>query len=136
MSLEGPVTVTFDNSPPSGAPGALVGFVGGSDTAAYLALPEAGRRDVALGTFSRLFGPRALKAERFLEHDWLGAKWSRGGPVSNLGPGVLASHGPGMREAAGPIHFAATEYASRWCGYMDGAVRSGESAAAAILAGL
>ena len=136
VSLEGPVTVTFDNTPPAGAPGALVGFVGGSDAPGYTALPDAGRRDVALGMFARLFGPMALNAERFLERDWLAAKWSGGGPVSNLGPGALTRHGRALREPVGALHFAATEYASRWCGYMDGAVRSGEAAAAAILAEL
>ncbi|MDQ3758411.1 MAG: FAD-dependent oxidoreductase [Actinomycetota bacterium] len=136
VSLDGPVTVTFDNTPPAGAPGALVGFVGGSDAPPYTALPDAGRRDVALGTLARLFGPQALDAERFLERDWLAAEWSRGGPVSNLGPGAVSRHGQALREPAGPLHFAATEYASSWCGYMDGAVRSGEAAAAAILAEL
>jgi len=133
VSLDGPVTITFDNTPPSGTPGALVGFVGGSNAAGYTALPEAGRRDVALGTFGRLFGPQALNADEFFERDWLAAEWSRGGPVSNLPPGVLTRHGRALRESAGPLHFAATEYAERWCGYMDGAVRSGEAAAAEIL---
>ncbi|MEJ7876619.1 MAG: FAD-dependent oxidoreductase, partial [Solirubrobacterales bacterium] len=136
VSLDGPVTITFDNTPPGETPGVLVGFVGGSDAPGYSALPEAGRRDVALGAFARLFGPQALGAEEFLERDWLAAEWSRGGPVSNLGPGALTRHGRALREPAGPIHFAATEYAARWCGYMDGAVRSGEAAAAAILAEL
>ncbi|HYH62606.1 MAG TPA: FAD-dependent oxidoreductase, partial [Solirubrobacterales bacterium] len=136
VSLDGPVTITFDNAPPSGSPGALVGFVGGSDVPGYNDLPDAGRRDVALGTFARLFGPLALNAEAFLERDWFAEDYSRGGPVSNLGPGVLSRHGRALREPAGPIHFAATEYASRWCGYMDGAVRSGEAAAADILSRL
>jgi len=136
VSTEGPISIAFDNTPPSGSPGALVGFVGGSDAPGYAALPAAGRRDVALGTFARLFGPEALDAERFLERDWLAAEWSQGGPVSNLGPGVLSRQGHALREPAGPIHFAATEYAPVWCGYMDGAVRSGEAAAAAILSAL
>jgi monoamine oxidase len=133
VSTEGPVTISFDNAPPAGAPGALVGFVGGTDVPGYTALPKAGRRDVALGTFARLFGPKALDADAFFERDWLAEEWSRGGPVSNLPPGVLARHGRALREPAGPLHFAATEYASIWCGYMDGAVRSGEAAASAIL---
>lgn len=128
------VSITFDNSPPPGRPGALVGFVGGEDAPGYATLPEAKRRRVALGGFARLFGPRALEARRFLERDWLAGEWARGGPVSNLGPGVLSKHGRALREPAGPLHFAAAEYAAKWCGYMDGAVRSGEDAAAAILA--
>ena len=127
------MSITFDNTPPSGTPGALVGFVGGADAPGYAELPDAGRREVALGGFARLFGPKALEADEFLERDWLAEEWARGGPVSNLGPGVLSKHGRALREPAGPLHFAATEYASAWCGYMDGAVRSGEAAAAAIL---
>ncbi len=127
------VNITFDNTPPAGKPGVLVGFIGAVDAPGYAELPDAGRREVALGGFARLFGPKALEADRFLERDWLAEKWAKGGPVSNLGPGVLAKHGRTLREPAGPLHFAATEYASVWCGYMDGAVRSGESAAAAIL---
>jgi monoamine oxidase len=127
------VSITFDNTPPRGKPGALVGFVGAADAPGYADLPDARRREVALRGFARLFGPRALEADEFLERDWLAEKWARGGPVSNLGPGVLSTHGRALREPAGPLHFAATEYAVTWCGYMDGAVRSGESAAQAIL---
>ena len=127
------VSITFDNTPPSGTPGALVGFVGAADAPGYAELPDAGRREIALGGFARLFGPKALEADRFLERDWLAEEWARGGPVSNLGPGVLAKHGRALREPAGPLYFAATEYAEKWCGYMDGAVRSGEAAAAGIL---
>ncbi|MDQ3758972.1 MAG: flavin monoamine oxidase family protein [Actinomycetota bacterium] len=133
VSLAGPVSIAFDNTPASGAPGALVGFVGGSDVPGYAALPAAGRRDVAVGTFARLFGPKALKAEQFHERDWLAEDWAKGGPVSNLGPGALAQDGQALGQSVGPVHFAASEYASRWRGYMDGAVRSGEAAAAAIL---
>jgi monoamine oxidase len=134
VGTTGAVSITFDNTPPSGSPGALVGFIGGDDAPGYAELPHAGRREVALGGFARLFGPKALEAEQFLERDWLAEEWTRGGPVSNLEPGVLAEHGRALREPAGPLHFAATEYASVWCGYMDGAVRSGDAAAAAILA--
>ena len=133
VATTGPVSVTFDNTPPSGSPGALVGVVGGDDAPKYAALADGERREAALAGFARLFGPAALQAERFLERDWLAARWSRGGPVSNLGPGALTRHGRALRTPAGPLHFAATEYASKWCGYMDGAVRSGEAAAAAIL---
>jgi monoamine oxidase len=133
VGTTGSVSITFDNTPPSDSPGALVGFVGGTDAPGYAELPPAGRREVALGGFARLFGAGALHAKRFLERDWLAAEWTRGGPVSNLGPGVLSKHGHVIREPAGPLHFAATEYADTWCGYMDGAVRSGEAAAAVIL---
>jgi monoamine oxidase len=39
-----------------------------------------------------------------------------------------------MREAVGRVHWAGTETAIEWMGYMDGAVRSGERAARDVLA--
>jgi monoamine oxidase len=36
----------------------------------------------------------------------------------------------------GPIHWAGTETATVWSGYMDGAVSSGQRAAAEVLAAL
>ena len=41
-----------------------------------------------------------------------------------------------LRAPIGPIHWAGAEYATTWSGYMDGALRSGEAAAAAALATL
>lgn len=132
VSATGPVTVAFDNSPPTGSPGALTGFVGGADAPGYAALPAAERRRTALEGFARLFGDRALRAEAFFERDWAAEPWSLGGPVSIMGPGALTRFGHALREPAGPLHFAGAERASRWCGYMDGAVRSGEDAAVAV----
>jgi monoamine oxidase len=43
---------------------------------------------------------------------------------------VLATHGAQLRAPVGRIHFAGTETADYWQGYMDGAVRAGERAAA------
>ena len=136
VSLTGPLTVAFDNSPPGGAPGALTGFVGGADVARYAALEPGERRRVALDGFARLFGDRARRAEAFFERDWGAEPWSLGGPVSVLGPGATTRLGRALREPVGALHWAGTERAATWCGYMDGAVRSGESAAGAIAAEL
>jgi monoamine oxidase len=136
VSVTGPVTVAFDNSPPAGTPGVLTGFVGGADAPDYAALPGGERRSAALAGFARLFGPRAKAAEQFHERDWAAEPWSLGGPVSIMGTGTLTGFGPALREPVGPLHWAGAERAARWCGYMDGAVRSGEEAAAGIAAAL
>jgi monoamine oxidase len=136
VSLKGPVTIAFDNSPPSGTPGVLVGFIGGRDAGPYRALAAGRRRAVALSSLARLFGEEAHDALAFLERDWRDEPWAAGGPVSNLGPGVLARHGRALADGAGPLRFAASEYADTWRGYMDGAVRSGEAAADSIMASL
>jgi len=38
-----------------------------------------------------------------------------------------------MREPIGRIHWAGTETSEKWMGYVDGAIRSGERAAAEVL---
>lgn len=53
-----------------------------------------------------------------------------------LGPGRLLEFGRALRAPAGRIHWAGTETSDHWVGYMDGAVRSGERAAAEALAEL
>ena len=40
---------------------------------------------------------------------------------------------PRAARTIGPLHWASAETASVWNGYMDGAVRSGERAAAEVL---
>jgi monoamine oxidase len=67
---------------------------------------------------------------------WPTEQWSRGGPTPIFGPGTLTSFGPALRDPVGRIHWAGTETSDFWQGYMDGAVRSGERAAAEVLAEL
>jgi monoamine oxidase len=68
--------------------------------------------------------------------DWADEQWTRGSPVGIAGPGVTTEYGPALTEPVGRIHWAGTETATYWQGYMDGAVRSGERAAAEVLASL
>ncbi len=125
--------VVFDNSPPDGAPGILLGFLEG-DGARRLgrAGPER-RRQAVLDSFVRYFGPKAAKPVDFVELDWQAEQWSGGCYGTLFGPNVWTRYGPALREAVGPIHWAGTETASVWSGYMDGAVASGQRAAAEVL---
>ena len=134
LNESGPVTMVFDNSPPDGSPGALVGFVGGADARGLARLGASERRAAVLGSFESLFGPRARAAERYLELDWGAEEWSGGGPVGNFATGGWTAAGPALRAPVGPIHWAGTETAAVWNGYIDGAVRSGERAATEALA--
>lgn len=47
-----------------------------------------------------------------------------------LSPGTLTRYGPSLRRPVGPLHWAGTETATRWAGYIDGAVESGHRTAA------
>jgi monoamine oxidase len=128
--------VVFDSSPPGGSPGILLAFVEG-DEARRLGPASAGvRRRVVLDSLVRYFGPRAAAPSDFVELDWQRERWSGGCYGTLFGPNVWTRYGPALRQPAGPIHWAGTETATAWCGYMDGAVRSGERAAAEVLAEL
>jgi monoamine oxidase len=136
ISTEGPIGATFDDSPPNGKPGVLFGFVGGDAARSFNAKPAARRRREALADYASLFGAKAKKPTDYFESNWSAERWSRGCPVGLPGLGTLVAYGPWLRKPIGRIHWAGTETSTYWNGYMDGAVRSGERAAAEVLHGL
>jgi monoamine oxidase len=58
-----------------------------------------------------------------------GDLWIRGCYNSNMGPCGLLHFGAALSKPIGPIKWAATETATAWSGYMEGAVRAGHRAA-------
>jgi monoamine oxidase len=133
LKLGGTVKEMFDNSPPDGRPGVLMGFLGGPSWRTWFARPDADRRAAVLADFAQAFGPKALLPKAYFEQDWTAERWTRGGPVSVLGTGTLSDFGPALSRPFGRVHWAGTETAGYWNGYMDGAVRSGERAAQEVL---
>jgi monoamine oxidase len=136
VSDSGPATTTFDNSPPDGRPGILLAFCSGGEARALQRQSASRRRTAVLDGLVRTFGPRARKAERFIEQDWSRERFTGGAPVCFMPPGVQTGFGAAIREPVGPIHWAGTETAEVWSGYMEGALRSGERAAQEALAAL
>lgn len=109
--------------------GALVGFVVGNEARVWSERDPGERRERVLADFARYFGPRAAEPLEYVELAWSNEPWSAGCYAGNPTPGTLSEYGETLREPVGRIHWAGTETATRWCGYMDGAVRSGERAA-------
>ena len=136
VSDVGPATTSFDNSPPDGSPGVLLAFVAGARARALHRLDAGRRREEVLRGLGRLYGERARRPEHWIEQDWAREPFTGGGPVCFMGPGVATGFGPALAAPVGPIHWAGTETAQKWSGYMDGAVRSGERAAGEVLATL
>jgi len=130
----GPVTLTFDSSPRDSSVGVLLGFVGGPEADEMGGMGGDERRTAVLGCFARLFGPRAKSPLDYAEREWAAERWTGGGPTSNFGPGGWTECGPVLREPVGRIHWAGTETATVWSGYMEGALQAGERAAAEALA--
>ena len=129
----GPVKLTFDNSPPDGTPGVLLGFLEGRRARELGRVTVEERRAAVLDSFARLFGPRAAKPAGYIERLWAEEEFSRGCYGCHLPTGAWTNYGPALRAPVGPLHWAGAEYATHWNGYMDGAVRSGESAAREVL---
>ena len=136
VSVNGPVRVTFDSTPKEGSPGILLGFIGGTDARGWYGLPPEARKRAVLDNLADYFGEQARNPLEYIENDWAEERFSRGDPVAGLPPGVLLDFGTALRAPAGRIHWAGTETSDFWVGYMDGAVRSGERAAAEVLAEL
>jgi monoamine oxidase len=130
----GPVKVTFDTSPPSGRPGVLMGFLEGKEARLWARRSQAERREAVIGCFIRYFGDAAGRPEQYIEKDWMAEEFTRGCYGAHFAPGVWTSYGEAWRAPAGRIHWAGAEYAPRWNGYMEGAVRSGEATAEAAAA--
>jgi monoamine oxidase len=129
MSDAGPVRLTYDNSPPDGSPGVLLGFLEGRHARELGRVPAEQRRAAVVDCFARLFGPRAASPGGYVEKLWADEEWTRGCYGGHMPTGAWTGYGSALREPIGPLHWAGTEYATVWNGYMDGAVRSGERAA-------
>jgi monoamine oxidase len=136
VSEVGPANTTFDNTPPSGSPGILFGFVGGVQARGFAKRPRSARRKEVLTNFVTYFGEEARDPKASFEVNWTQEAWTRGCPVGHTATNVLHRYGHLLRKRVGRIHWAGTEVATYWNGYMDGAVRSGERAAREVLGAL
>jgi monoamine oxidase len=129
LADDGVVGFVFDDSPADATTGALVGFVVANEARIWSERDASERRERVLADFARYFGSRAAEPVEYVERAWSNEPWSGGCYAGNMTPGTMTGYGEVLREPVGRIHWAGTETATQWCGYMDGAVRSGERAA-------
>ena len=130
-SVRGPITATYDDDPGDGT-GALLNFIGGDHALAWQALPPEQQQQAVLDCLARWFGNAALKPTAYGFNTWSEQRFTGGAPVAIMAPGVLSRLGPALRKPCGRIHWAGTEAAEKWTGYMDGAIRAGDAAALAL----
>jgi len=128
-----PITIVYDNTTADGV-AALLCFIVGDNARRWGALPDAERKAQVLACLERWFGPSARNPTAYGERDWGQDPWAGGCPTASPTPGSMGMTWQALREPVGRIHWAGTETAVEWTGYMEGAVQSGERAAAEILA--
>ncbi|MEU6666022.1 FAD-dependent oxidoreductase [Streptomyces sp. NPDC046727] len=131
-----PLGTVLDNTPFGGSPGVLVGFLEGRHADAGSRMHADERRAQVIHDLVGYFGPRAGHPIAYIERDWAEEEYSRGCYGAFTAPGTLTRFGPALRKPVGPLHWAGTETATRWVGYIDGAAESGHRVADEILARL
>jgi monoamine oxidase len=136
VSDTGPIQASFDNSPPDGSRGVLMGFIEASTARLLDGSTADERKRLVVDNYAAYFGEQARNPIQYVEARWDEEVWTRGCPVCATPPGVLLDYGEAMRAPIGRIHWAGTETSTYWFGYMDGAVRSGERVAREVAAKL
>jgi monoamine oxidase len=137
QSFVGPASVVRDTSSPADSKYVLTCFMAGDPGRAWSKQTVAQRQASLLEQLQQLYGVQDLKAEFVGMHgyDWVEDQYSGWGcPCASLTPGVMDTVGAdALRQPWYDVHFAGTETAGEWKGYMEGAVRSGERAAAEVV---
>ena len=96
-----PIKVAYDNSPPGGKPGVIVGFMEGLDGSDNFAARRRKRRAEVLDDLASYFGPKARTPRQYLELVWAAERYSGGAYGSYNPPGVLTSIGHVARRPTG-----------------------------------
>jgi putrescine oxidase len=94
------------------------------------------RRAALVDGLARLLGERARSPVDLIEVDWSAEEWTRGAYSATFEVGGLTRFGADLRRAIGPLHWACTDIAGVGNMHMEGAIRSGKAAAAAVLENL
>ncbi|KAF2438326.1 amine oxidase [Karstenula rhodostoma CBS 690.94] len=135
LSTSDTIRATYDDSDAQGSYGAILGFIQADQMKALDNATEAEIQALVEQDYVRYFGPQAADIEEWAIFRWDKEEYSGGGPTSLAGRGTFAQYGAALKQTDGGIHWAGTEAADYWPGYMDGAIRSGARAAGEILRG-
>jgi monoamine oxidase len=145
-SDSGAVRATFDNTPYPDAqtsavtPGAMLGFIEADEARHWSTRTRQERYQQVISDLANYFGPQALQPlggiNGYYEALWNREEFSGGGPTGVPMSGAIVEYGTALRRPIGLVHWAGTETATRWSGYMDGAVESGQRAAGEAAAAL
>lgn len=131
IAINSLVPTIFDVSPPNG-PGHLAVLVPGHRARTLAAMTPEERRNTVLDTAARALGSSAHHPVDWHEKAWQEDLHVRGGYSALPRVGALAAW-TAPPTPAGRVHWAGTETARTWTGYLEGAVESGLRAAREVL---
>ncbi|CAJ0582081.1 unnamed protein product, partial [Mesorhabditis spiculigera] len=122
-----PIVDAYDGCAPGGTP-AIVGFM----REEYADHTKEERCKEAVDDLARIFGEEAKDFIDYDEKVWGQEPFNGGCPVAYVPPGQMDAFAA-IREPHHNVHFAGTESATHWMGYMSGAVQAGRRAAHEVL---
>jgi len=114
-----------------GGPGVLLAFFEGRHALEWSGAGREARKARVIQSLTRFFGPEAAEPIGYEDNDWLVEPYTHG-YVGSMPPGAMTRFGQALREPVGRIHWAGSETATEWAGYIEGALRSGIRAAAEV----
>ncbi|WP_436863510.1 flavin monoamine oxidase family protein [Acinetobacter haemolyticus] len=127
------LSIVFDQTPNDESIGILVGLIEGNHAIELSRLDKESRKKKIIDDLIYYFGNSAANPIEYIEQDWIKEKWSQGGYAAYMPPNVMSSCGEDISIPTGLIHWAGTETATEWMGYLDGALQSGIRAAQEII---
>jgi len=111
-----------------GGPPMLLCFIEGHRAIELSAKGKNVRKEKVIASLVRFFGPVAAGNIAYDDNDWMVEPFVHG-YVGSMPPGTMTRFGRALREPCGRIHWAGSECALEWAGYIEGALRSGAKAA-------
>jgi monoamine oxidase len=127
---------TFDVTPPQQPLGVLVGFIDADLAIKMSEIAPAQRKLKILAELAKSFGQQALEPLDYVERSWIDEKWSQGCYGAYMTPGTMTRYGAMRQSRYLNIHWAGTETANQWSGYVEGAIESGQRVAREVLEAL
>jgi monoamine oxidase len=110
----------------------LLCFIEGRHAIELSAVEKDARKAKVIASLVRFFGPDAGDYIGYEDNDWLTEPYTHG-YVGSMPPGVMTRFGHALRVPCGRIHWAGSETATEWAGYIEGGMRSGVRAAREVI---
>eukprot|EP01132_Coremiostelium_polycephalum_P006642 gene6642-8218_t len=128
------VSILFDGTFADGTRPCLIGFFEGSAAKIWEKRTEEERKQQVVDLLVKNFGDDRFKhPTHYMDKNWMAEEYSLGGYTGLCGPNIISKCGKSLRDPIGKIHFAGTETATIWPGYMEGALQSGERTSQEVL---